>query len=173
MVCSKLKGCYILHKWMQKWDVHTFVLSWCPFCIWLFVATFSMVSLCYPNTYLCLWEIGTGWWDSNWSRKTEHNCSRFASWRGREPREPTVCQKQIAKQKKCPKEGEREGSGRAKAAAAKPDKPCGLYLLLKFCSVRKCIVTSLKSTAIYKLTLLHKPLLWQPNRHHSQGNYLV
>lgn len=57
------------------------------------------------------------------------------------------------------KEGEREGSGRAKTAAAEPDKPCVLYLLLKFCSVRKCIVTSLKSTAIYKLTLLRKPVL--------------
>jgi len=65
-----------------------------------------------------------------------------------------------SKTKKCPKEVGREGSGRAKAAAAaEPDKPCGLYLLLKFCSVRKCIVTSLKSTAIYKLTLLHKPVL--------------
>lgn len=81
--------------------------------------------------------------------------------RGREPREPTVCQEQAAKQKqkKYPKEVERERSGRAKAAAAEPDKPGGLYLLLKFCSVRKCIVTSLKSTAIYKLTLLHKPVL--------------
>lgn len=67
---------------------------------------------------------------------------------------------QRAKQKKkCLKESEREVSGRAKAAAADPDKPCGLYLLLKFCSVRKCIVTSLKSTAIYKLTLLRKPVL--------------
>lgn len=60
---------------------------------------------------------------------------------------------------KTKKEGEREGSSRAKAAAAEPDKPCGLYLLLKFCSVRKCIVTALKSTAIYKLTLLRKPVL--------------
>lgn len=70
-----------------------------------------------------------------------------------------VKSRQQNKKKKCLKEGEREVSGRAKAAAAAPDKPCGLYLLLKFCSVRKCIVTSLKSTAIYKLTLLRKPVL--------------
>lgn len=63
------------------------------------------------------------------------------------------------KTKKCPKEGQREGSGRVKAAAAQPDKPCGLYLLLKFFSVRTHIVTSLKSTAIYKLTLLCKSVL--------------
>lgn len=63
-------------------------------------------------------------------------------------------------EKKNPKEGEREGGGSVKAvAAAEPDKPCGLCLLLKFCSVRKCILTSLKNTAIYKLTLLHKPVL--------------
>lgn len=150
---------------------YTHICPFClgSFCIWMFVATIFFL---FVNQILIYadekWPLGDG--DSNWSWKTECNCSRWASQSGREPKEPSVCQKQTAKQKK---EGEREGSSRAKAAAAEPDKPCGLYLLLKFCSVRKCIVTALKSTAIYKLTLLRKPVLWQPNRHHCQGNYLV
>lgn len=59
----------------------------------------------------------------------------------------------------CPKEGEGERTGRTKVAAVEPHKPDGLFLLLKFCSVRKCIVVSLKSTAMHKLSMLHKAVL--------------
>lgn len=161
---------------MQKWDVHTFVLSsgvpsasGCSYSL----CGFSLLSkylfmLVRDSHRLVRIAIGAG-------RQIFDNCSRFASWKRQRTKGANSLSRagSKTKTKKYPKEVERERSGRAKAAAAEPDKPGGLYLLLKFCSVRKCIVTSLKSTAIYKLTLLHKPVLWQPNRHHCQGNYLV
>lgn len=88
-------------------------------------------------------------------------CSRFSIWTlWREPNKLNSLSRTCSKNKrKCPKECEGERTDRTNVAAVEPHKTDGLFLLLKFCSVRKYIVISLKSTAIYKLPMLHKPVL--------------
>lgn len=111
-------------------NVHTFLLphgvpsaSGCLqlHCLWFLFAVQILIYACEKQQL-----IGG---DNNWSRKTEPNCSRFARWRGEEPREPIVCEEQTANQKKLQKKAkEKEVSGQ-KDVAEEPDKPCSLYLL--------------------------------------------
>lgn len=82
MVCSKLKGCYILHKWMQKWDVHTFVLSsgvpsasGCSYSLCGFPLLSKYLFMLVRNSHRLV-RIATGA-----GRQIFDNCSRFASWK--------------------------------------------------------------------------------------------